>query len=218
MEWLKRLWNAFKNIAIIFSFVVNFVLVVALLVVSMPALRAVFALKTGLVEPLLNDLDAAFLGLGEATIDTDVQIDKRIPIRFDLLLDQQLPIDFPLSIEQPTVVVLTAPVPLNLPARFNLPGGGGVINGTVSLSLPTGMLMPIHLSMVVPVSQTIPVRMNVPVSETIPIQMAVPVHIELGEAGLDPAVQELRAVFQPLREQIEDLPDEVEFPWAGERQ
>jgi len=74
------------------------------------------------------------------------------------------------------------------------------------------MLMPIRLSMVVPVSQTIPVRMNVPVSETIPIQMAVPVHIELGEAGLDPAVQELRAVFHPLREQIEALPDEVKFP------
>ncbi|MCK4471547.1 MAG: hypothetical protein KAW49_07135 [Anaerolineae bacterium] len=211
MEWLKRLWNAFKNIAIIFSFVVNFVLVIALLVVSMPALRAVLALKTGLVEPLLNDLDAAFLGLGEATIDTDVQIDKRIPIRFDLLLDQQLAIDFPLSIEQNTVVVLTAPVPLNLPAQFYLPGGG-VINGTVSLSLPTGMLMPIRLSMVVPVSQTIPVRMNVPVSETIPIQMAVPVHIELGEAGLDSAVQELRGVFQPLKEQIEALPDEIEFP------
>jgi hypothetical protein len=103
-------------------------------------------------------------------------------------------------------------VPLNLPARFNLPGGGGVINGTVSLSLPTGMLMPIRLSMVVPVSQTIPVRMSVPVSETIPIQMAVPVHIELGEAGLDPAVQDLRAVFPPLREQIEALPDEIEFP------
>ena len=206
MEWLKRLWNAFKNIAIIFSFVVNFVLVIALLVVSMPALRAVLALKTGLVEPLLSDLDAAFLGLGEATIDTDVQIDKHIPIRFDLLLDQQLAIDFPLSIQQPTVVVLTAPVPLNLPARFNLPGGG-VINGTVSLSLPTGMLMPIRLSMVVPVSKTIPVRINVPVSETIPIQMTVPVHIKLGEAGMDPAVQELRDVFLPLKEQIEALPD-----------
>ena len=212
MERLKRFWNAFKDIAIVFSFVVNFVLLVSLLVVSIPALRAVFALKTGMVEPLLNDLDTAFVGLGEATIDTTVEIDESIPIQFDLSLDQSLPIDFPLSIEQDTVVVMTAPVPLSLPARFNLPGGGGVINGTVSLSLPTGMVMPIRLSMVVPVSQTIPVHMVVPVNQTIPIQMAVPVHIELGEAGLDPAVEELRAVFHPLKEQIEGLPDGIEFP------
>lgn len=211
MEQLKRFWNAFKDIAIIFSFVVNFVLVVLLLVVGIPGLQAAFALKTGMVEPLLNNLDSAFVGLGEATVDTMVQIDESIPIQFDLLLDQSLPIDFTLLIEQDTVVITTAPVPLNLPARFNLPAGGGVINGTVSLALPTGMVMPVYLSMVVPVSQTIPVRMNVPVSETIPIQMAVPVHIRLGEAGLDPAVEELRAVFRPLKEQIESLPDGIEF-------
>jgi len=211
MERLKRFWNAFKDIAIIFSFVVNFVLVVSLLVVSIPALRTVFALKIGMVEPLLNDLDAAFVGLGEATVDITVQIDKSIPIQFDLPLDQQLPIDFQLPIEQDTAVVLNAPVPLSLPAQFNLPAGGGVINGNVSLSLPVGLPLPVHLSMVVPVSQTIPVRMNVPVNQIIPIQMEVPVHIKLGEAGLDPAVEELRAVFRPLKEQIESLPDGIEF-------
>jgi hypothetical protein len=211
MERLKRFWDAFKDIAVVFSFVVNFVLVVLLLAVSIPALRAGLALKTGLVEPLLNDLDMAFVGLGEATIDTTVQIDEPIPIQFNLPLNQLLPIDFQLPIEQDTVVVMNAPVPLELPAQFNLPGGGGVINGTVSLSLPTGMAMPIRLSIVVPVSQTIPVQLTVPVSETIPIQMTVPVSIKLGEAGLDPAVSELRAVFYPLRTQIESLPDGIEF-------
>jgi hypothetical protein len=33
----------------------------------------------------------------------------------------------------------------------------------------------------------------------------------LGEAGLDPAVEELRAVFRPLKEQVESLPDGIEF-------
>jgi hypothetical protein len=207
MERLKNFWNAFKDIAILFSFVVNFVLVVTLLVISIPALHATFALKTGMVEPLLNDLDAAFLGLGEATIDTTVQIDEDIPIQFNLPLDQPMPINFQLAIEQNTTVVLQQPVPLNAPAQFNLPGGGGVINGNVSMNLPVGMRLPVYLSMVVPVSKTIPVRMNVPVSETIPIQMTVPVHIKLGEAGMDSAVQELRGVFLPLKEQIEALPD-----------
>ena len=212
MEWLKRFWNAFKDIAIIFSFAVNFVTVVLLLLIGVPAIQAVFALKTGLVEPLLNDLDAAFVGLGEATIDTTVQIDEPIPIQFNLPLSETMPINFQLSIEQNTAVVLNAPVPLNMPARFNLPGGGGVINGTVSLALPTGLRLPVYLSMVVPVSQTIPVRMNVPVNQTIPIQMEVPVHIKLGEAGLDPAVGQLRAVFYPLKEQIESLPDGIGLP------
>ncbi len=46
MERVKNFWIAFKDIALIFSFAVNFVLVIVLLVVSIPALRAVFTLKT----------------------------------------------------------------------------------------------------------------------------------------------------------------------------
>ena len=212
MERLKRFWNAFRDIAIIFSFVVNFVLVVALLVVSVPGIKAAFALKTGMVEPLLSDLDAAFVGLGESTIDTKVDIDDTIPIKFDLPLDESLDIDFPLPINQDTVVVLTRPVWLNnLSATFTLPGGGGEINGAVSLQLPRDLELPIRLNMVVPVTSTIPVRLTVPVSQTIPVRMNVPVHIELGEAGLDPAVQDLRAVFEPVRIQVEKLPDGIEF-------
>jgi len=122
MEWLRRFRDAFRDIAIVFSFVVNFVLVVLLLVMSVPALWTVFVLKTGTVEPLLNDLDTAFVGLGEATIDTTVQTDELIPIRFDLPLDQPMSIEFQLEIEQNTTVVLQQPVPLNAPAQFNLPG------------------------------------------------------------------------------------------------
>lgn len=211
MERLKRFWSAFKNAAIVFSFVVNFVTVVSLLAISVPSLQAVFALKTGMVEPLLTNLDAAFVGLGEAEINTTIGINESIPIKFDLPLDQQLPVDFPLPIEQSTTVVLQQPVPLNMPAQFILPSGGGVINGSVTLSLPAGLRLPIRLSMVVPVTSTIPVHMTVPVSQTVPITMSVPVNIALGKAGLDPAVEELRAVFWPLRTQIERLPDGIEF-------
>ncbi|HHN93878.1 MAG TPA: hypothetical protein ENK17_03845 [Anaerolineae bacterium] len=207
MERIKSFWAAFRETAIVFSFVVNFVLVVALLILGVPGLRLAFALKTGLVEPLLDDLDAAFVSLGEAEIDTTIPINEPIPIRFDLPLDQDMPINFQLELEQDTDVILQQPVPLNLPAQFNLPGGGGVINGYVSLSLPAGTNLPVHLSMVIPVSETIPVQMTVPVSETVPVQMTVPVRIKLGEAGLDPAVQQLRGVFKPLREQIDKLPD-----------
>jgi hypothetical protein len=163
-----------------------------------------------MVEPMLNDLDAAFVRLGESTIDTTIDIQQTTPISFTLPLSEPLPIDFTLEIAQNTDVVLQQSVPLNgVPARFNLPGGGGVINGSVSLALPAGMRLPVSLNMQVPVSKTIPVRMEVPVDQQVDIAMDVPIAIELGEAGLDPAVQDLRAVFRPLREQIEQLPDSL---------
>jgi len=37
------------------------------------------------------------------------------------------------------------------------------------------------------------------------------VSIQLGPAGLDPAVQRLREVFMPVRTMVESLPDEIEF-------
>ena len=208
----SRFWKAFKNFAIIFSFAVNFVLVMVVLVLTVPGLSAALALKSGFVEPMLNDLDEAFVGLGEAEIDTTIAIDQQTPISFTLPLSEPLAIDFPLHIQQNTTVVLQESVPLdNLSAQFNLPGGGGLINGQVSLNLPPGTALPIRLDMTVPVRATIPVVMEVPVDERVAISMDVPVEIPLGEAGLDPAVQELREVFDPLRNQIERLPDGIRF-------
>jgi hypothetical protein len=203
----KTRWERFKDRAIVFSFVVNAGTILFLVLGGFPAIQAALFVKDDTVEPLLNDLDAAFVGLGESEIVTTINIDEPVAIQFDLPLDQPLPIDFQLPIQQNTVVVLTEPVPLSMPARFNLPGGGGTINGTVSLALPVGMRLPVRLDMTVPVSQTIPVRMNVPVDQTVPIRMAVPVNIKLGEAGLDPAVQDLRAVFAPVSEMVQSLPD-----------
>jgi len=210
MQYTKSGWRAFKDVAIVFSFVVNFLLIIVLLFATVPGLNMALQLKTDLVEPLLASLDAAFVGLGEADIDTQIDINESVDIMFDLPLDEPMPISFYLPIEQDIDVVLTENVPLmNMPATFTLPGGGGMINGSVSLALPTGLILPIHLGMVVPVSETIDVKMNVAVSETVPICMNVPVHIELGEAGLAPAVEDLREVFRPLSVQIERLPDGI---------
>jgi len=205
---LNRAWQAFANIAIVFSFAVNLTLILTLVLAIGPLMQ----LKNGLLEPLLLNLDRAFLGLGETTIETTVQVDQPIGIRFDLPLDQPLELDFDLAIQQETVVVLTEAVPLNnMPARFTLPGGGGAINGTVSLSLPAGMRLPIRLDMVVPVENTIPVRMDIPVDEEVPVGMDIPVSIQLGEAGLNPAVQRLRDVFTPVHELMRQLPDGFEL-------
>ena len=197
----------FQSFAITFSFIIDAVIVLLLILGAFPALQAGLYVKDQTVEPLLNDLDAAFVGLGESEIVTDIQIDEQVDIQFDLPLDQPLDIDFPLAIQQNTIVVLTEPVPLVAPARFNLPGGGGSINGTVVLNLPVGMQLPINLNMTVPVTATIPVRMDVPVDEQVPIRMTVPVRINLGGSGLQPAVDDLRRAIQPISTTVQSLPE-----------
>ncbi len=202
---LSKYWKAFANIATIFSFAVNFVLVLVLLL----ALSLLFRAKNEVLEPLLENLDQAFLGLGQTSVETTVEVDQTIPISFTLPMSQSLGLDFNLPINQQTEVVLVRPVPLNVPATFVLPGWGGAINGNVSLQLPTGMRLPVQLTMNVPVRAEIPVILDVPVNEQVPIQMVIDVNIQLGEAGLDPAVERLRGVFTPLRLALEQIPSSL---------
>lgn len=181
---LRRIWRAFKNFAIIFSFIVNFVLVFILLLILFNP-QPIFEVKNQVAEPLLVDLDQAFAALGDTVIQSTVYITDSMPVVFTLPLDQN------------TDVILTEPVPLQVPARFVLPGGGGSINGTVSLNLPQGQVLPVALSM------------DVPVDTTVPVIMEVPVEIPLAEAGMAPAIEQLRAVFRPITGFVQGLPDEA---------
>jgi len=201
-ERLRRLWRAFVNFAIIFSFIVNCILVLVLLLAAGPLLQ----IKTNLLEPLLYNLDDAFQGLGRTVIRTTVPVDQPIGIQFDLPLDQPLDLDFDLTINQDTTVVLLrdTSIPNTTVYLNNVPVRTTVV-------LPAGTPLPVRLNMVVPVEKTIPVRMTVPVSQTVPIRMEIPVTIQLGPAGLDPAVQRLRDVFVPARALIESIPDSVRF-------
>jgi len=202
-------WRAFKDVAIVISFVINLVLVIVLLAVLVPGARALLALRNGLLEPLVTNLDGAFVSLGQATITTDVQIDETIPISFTLPLNESLPINFSLPIDQETTVVLTRDVPLNVPATFTFPDGGGMIRGQVSLSLAQGQALPVRLSMSVPVQQQVPVALNVPVNQMVPIQMNVPVEIALGESGLDQVVGELRQSLVPAKQVVDVVPSSL---------
>ncbi|MBN1920835.1 MAG: hypothetical protein JW892_06290 [Anaerolineae bacterium] len=174
-------WDAFKNIALLFSFFVNLILVIVLLLM----IRPLFMAKTQVAEPLLGNLDAAFAALGETNIQTTVAINDALPVVFDLPLQQN------------TNVVLTEPVPLNVPTTFSL-GNQGTIYGWVSLELPAGMVLPVALNL------------NVPVNTTVPVVMQVPVTIPLDEAGMGPAITQLRSVFSPIQGALQQLPDSPE--------
>jgi len=180
-ERTTHFWDAFKNIALLFSFLVNLILVIVLLLM----IRPLFMAKTQVAEPLLGDLDAAFAALGETKIETTVSINDALPVVFDLPLQQN------------TNVVLTQPVPLSVPTTFSL-GNQGTIYGWVNLELPAGMVLPVALNL------------NVPVNTTVPVVMQVPVTIPLNEAGMGPAITQLRGVFSPIQNTLQKLPDSPE--------
>ncbi|HRT31544.1 MAG TPA: hypothetical protein P5211_03920 [Anaerolineae bacterium] len=176
-----RFWEAFKNFALIFSFLVNLILVVVLLLL----IRPLFMAKTEIAEPLLGNLDSAFAALGKTNIQTTVTINDALPVTFNLPL------------QQTTRVVLTEPVPLSVPTTFSL-GNQGTIYGWVSLNLPAGMVLPVALDL------------NVPVNTTVPVVMEVPVTIKLDEAGMGPAITQLRSVFSPIQATLQQIPNSPE--------
>ncbi len=175
----ENVWPAFKTFAILFSFTVNMVLVIVLLIVGGWIL---FPAKTELAEPMLDDLQGAITALEEATIL------RTIPV------DQQMPLSFTLPLNQPTVVVLSEVVELNEPAIFRL-SDGGVIYGNVELDLPKDLPLPVRLNLDVPVDQSIPVLLDV--------QVAIP----LKDTELNQVSGKLNALLGPIIDYINELPD-----------
>jgi len=173
-------WEAFKNLAIVFSFTVNLVLVIVLLLLVGSIM---FPAKTDVVEPMLDNFQGAVNALDEATIVRTISIDEQVPVNFTLPLKQS------------TTVVLSEDVKLDRPAQFVFPAGGGYIQGNVILTLPAGQELPILLDM------------DVPVNNQISVQFPVEVTIPLRETELNQVVIELNSVLGPIRDLLDSLPD-----------
>jgi hypothetical protein len=181
--WNGKPWQAFKTFAIIFSFTVNLILLLVLLI----AAPLILPIVNDIVKPLVGGLNQSFVDMGDATIVRTINVSDEIPISFTL----------PLS--ETTVVRLVQPVRLdNIPARFLLPSGGGSINGTVSLELPVGLPLPVSLNL------------SVPVDQRIPVNLAVDVNIPIEETELAAPFSLLQALFGPLDRLLSGLPSSNE--------
>ncbi len=181
MQRTREFWIAFRNFAVIFSFIMNFALVIILLFV----VYLIFHIKNGIAEPLVDGLHSNFVGLNDAQIETTV------------IVNDEIPIDFELTVEDTVVVVLAEPAVIdNVPARFDIIGGGGSITGTVDITLPAGTPLTINLTLLVPVSQQIPVVLNVPVD------------IALNETQLSIPFTNLRQLFEPYVKMLDNLPSD----------
>lgn len=186
MRALRLFGKFFKNFMIIFSFIVN----VVLIVVVVALVLFIFDIKNNVVTPLVTGLHSSFVGLDEATIDWTIPVRETIPVQFDLPLNQQ------------TTVVLTDAVPLSVAATITLPGVGQLNNAQVYLNLPAGLQLPVQLTM------------NVPVDQQLDVALDVRAVIPLSQTQLHDPVANLRLVFEPIVRALYNLPDD--FGGAGQ--
>ena len=163
-------WLAFERFALVFSFSMNVILLVVVLVLA----GLLLPIKDYIARPIMDQVMAEIDQLGETHIKTTILVEDEIQVKFDLPLNQAVN------------VTTMAPVPIETAAFFTLPGGGGYIRGTVSIDLPANTVLPVRLNTTVPVDQMVPVRMEVPVD------------INLGETDLKTSVDNFKALLKPI--------------------
>ncbi len=176
-RFLRGLGKFIWRFMVIFSFIVNLVLVLVLI----GLLLFIFDIKNNIAQPLVTGLHSSFVGLDEATIDWTIPVRADIPVNLDIPLKQN------------TVVVLTAPVPLNVIAQIYTPNLQ-LTNASVSLTLPEGLELPVSLDLPVEVRDTLPVSLDV--RAVIPLQ----------NTQLHDVAENLRLLFEPLAVGLTNLP------------
>jgi hypothetical protein len=178
---LRRIGKNFWRFMVIFSFIVNIILVIVLLVLGI----IIFDLKEQIADPLIQGLHSSFVGLDDATIDWT------IPVR------DTIPVELQIPLQTDTVVILTADVPLVVNASIDLPGINAYnVDAMVRLNLPTGMELPVALDLVVDVNE--PLDVSLDVRAVIPLK----------ETQLHDVADNLRLLFEPLAVGLSNLPDD----------
>ena len=184
----KRQWKipeAFWKFATVFSFVVNLVLVIVLLLVA----GLVFQIKQAIAEPLIGGLHSSFVDMDQAHITTSILVSDT------LLVKDTIPVVFNLPLQQNTTVTLVQDTPVQNATIYlnNQPV-------PLDLILKQGTQLGISLDLTVPVSQTIPVVLNVPV------MMNVPVDIPLSQTELHSPFTRLAGLVGPYDQLLVKLP------------
>lgn len=176
---MRRLGQFFWRFMVIFSFIVNIVLLVVVAVL----LVTLFDIKRNIAQPLVGGLYSAFVGLENATIDWTIPVRADVPVNLDIPLKQN------------TVVTLTEAVPLTVVAQINAPALS-LSNARVQLELPVGLQLPVSLDL------------NVAVADTLPVSLDVRAVIPLEETQLFDVAKSLQLLFEPLAVGLYNLPED----------
>lgn len=131
----------FYRISIIFSLLINLVLIAALV-------AAIFILP-----PVLSQLMGELNNLENAVITTTVVVDQPMPVR-----------GVSIEVLEPLTVHTTADSSINAAYVTMYLGGGSQVAGTTYINMPAGTELPIDFNNYIVMSTTIPVRLAIPVS------------------------------------------------------
>lgn len=148
-----RFWTT----ASILSLTGNVILAIALVVLMIGVSRMGMSVSylMGLGNQLLGlpgGLYANFEKMDRASIQTNVEVNTTIPVKFDLQLNQQ------------TNVVLSQDVTITNALVTVNTGGLNISRANTTIVLPQGTTLPVVLNLSVPVDTQVPVTLNVPVN------------------------------------------------------
>ncbi len=183
--WQGKLISGFWKTAIIFSLVVNFILIIVLGVLG----QQLFTLKNVVNHDIIAELLINFAELDLAPISTTITVQETIQVV------DTIPVVFDLPLEQDTQVVLTKDTPIR--------GATIILNNQpvpLDLTLRQGTPLSINLDLIVPVSQTVPVELAVPVN------LKVPVYIEMQDTDLHEPFVGLQTTLSPYFWLLENTP------------
>lgn len=196
-RFMGGLGRGFWRFMVIFSFIVNIILVVVLLGLVL----LIFDIKNNIATPLVNGLHSSFVGLRDSTIDWTIPVDQ------EATLNGAIPVTLNIPLQQNTLVRLTEDVPITVLADIT----GPIIlnNATVSLSLPRDLILPVALDLNVPVQQDLQLN-NQPMGVTMDVRAVIP----LNQTQLADPVNNLELLFNPLTRVLGNLPSD--FNQAGQ--
>lgn len=171
---------AFWTIASVMSFTVNIILLIVLLIL-LQMLGTIQLTADDQVSGLLGGLYNNFVKMDQASIRTNIHVEKEIPVEFTL------------NVSGPTNVTLTNDVTIDGALVTVQTGGLNIVNARARIVLPTGTLLPINIeNLVVPVNQKVLAVLDVPVD--IPLDQT-----ELHEpfTGLQQVVKPWYCIVEP---------------------
>ncbi|MEM9950708.1 MAG: hypothetical protein AAF846_03845 [Chloroflexota bacterium] len=198
----KFLWR----FMVIFSFIVNIVLVAVLLIAGL----YIFQIKAQVADPLIGGLHSTAAGLGDATIDWVIPVRDTVPVELTVPINSETILSpltdtagqtVPQEIPGETIVRLTRAVPIAITGANIDAGNLQLSNATVNITLPEGTELPVALDF------------NLLLDQELDIELDVRAVIPLQETQLNDPINQLGLLFEPLAIGLHNLPSN--FSEAG---
>jgi len=150
-RWRYKFMPAFWTIASVISLTVNVILIIILLI-TFQMLGAILTTTDDKITGLLGGLYTNFVKMDQASIRTNIHVEKEIPVQFSL------------NVSGPTNVTLSQDVTINGALVTVATGGLNIANARATIVLPQNTILPINIeNLVVPVDQKVLAVLDVPV-------------------------------------------------------